>query len=121
MSEILVTSESPDDASVTVALRGAVEGADAPDLRRVLLDVIMRVRPSRLLIDLRAVTAVDAFAVGTLQAAVELAGDVQLSVAVRMCETVERRGVDGADHAVLARLAHDDLLLATRGCDASSR
>lgn len=80
MDRIAVNSTGPDDTCVTVRLTGDIDTAITHRLRHVLVDVIMRRRPARIVVDLRGVTTMDSAAIGTLRAAHQAAHDVHLTL-----------------------------------------
>ena len=63
---------------MTSSCEGPAAGVD---LRQILLDLLLHSRPDRILIDLKAVTAVDGLVIGALRAACEIAQDVHLLLA----------------------------------------
>jgi anti-anti-sigma regulatory factor len=72
---ILVKTTGTRNRTTTVALDGVVGGAATNQLRRTLVDVILRGKPNLLVIDLERVTGLDAEAVGVLRAAGAAASD----------------------------------------------
>jgi anti-anti-sigma factor len=80
MAQIEVNTSETTPSQVTLLVRGEIDTAAGDDLCDVLVDVIMRRRPERFLIDLDGVTAVDSAAIGLLHAARETAEDVNLPV-----------------------------------------
>ena len=66
------------DGSVVLRLCGAAE--DAVELRQLLVRVIGRVRPLRLILDLAAVAQLDPINCGSLRAACLLGDDHQVAV-----------------------------------------
>jgi anti-anti-sigma regulatory factor len=78
VGEILI---SPTGSTVTITLTGDIGTGMAGRLRPALINIIMHRRPNRIVIDLRAVTAIEAEVIGTLRAARDLAQDVNLSLA----------------------------------------
>jgi anti-sigma B factor antagonist len=78
-----VTTRAGTDRNVIiVAVRGNVDQEVAGGLRRALAGAIVRDRPRRLVIDLSGVTAIDDTGIGTLVAAWQAAGDVQIEVSL---------------------------------------
>ena len=78
MGSVVVERTVSDRSAVTVRLRGDVDTVAGAHLRPVLVDMLMREKPARILIDLRHATALDASVLGTLRAAHELARDAKL-------------------------------------------
>jgi anti-anti-sigma regulatory factor len=76
----LVESRTVDDGSVLIVLRGSVGPECAVELRRLVVRIVRRVRPSRLVLDLTDVVAVDPINVGTLIAACLLGEDHSVAV-----------------------------------------
>lgn len=70
-------------STIVVRLSGDLDDSTVPGLRRTLIDVIMRRRPARIVIDVREVTEIDSVAIGTLRAACDMASDAHLVVGVR--------------------------------------
>jgi hypothetical protein len=72
----------PDGDSVscraTVYLSGDIDHRATEQLRRALVDVIVRVKPSHLVINLDGVTAIDDQAIGAQRAAESVIGDAGL-------------------------------------------
>jgi anti-anti-sigma regulatory factor len=89
---------------ITMSAYGEIGTDNAADLRRLLVEVIMHRRPSRLIIDLDAVTAVDAAVIGTLRAAHATAQDMDLNIAFRTSGSPisEQLHNDGISHTPVA-------------------
>lgn len=104
MANIQITPDGSDAATVTVRLHGEVDVTGGNELRLALIDVIMRRRPSRLLIDVCAVTAIDPYVLGILRAARDIARDLSLPLAFA-----------GEGSPVAAQL-HRDLMVGTGTC-----
>ncbi|HEY2792116.1 MAG TPA: STAS domain-containing protein [Micromonosporaceae bacterium] len=94
MAQIQVNTSESGPSQVTVLVRGAVDSAAGDDLCGVLVDVIMRRRPERFLIDLDGVTALDSAALGLLHAARATAEDVNLPVAFHTVGSPIRHQLD---------------------------
>ena len=69
--------------TLVVLLRGEVDESGTDDLRRVLVDAIVRQRPRRVVVDLAMVTALDPMAVGALMAAHDTAPQMRVRLALR--------------------------------------
>src|SRR5690349_18263046 len=69
-----------DDGSLVVRPHGAMDDAYAAHLRHVLVHAVRKVRPSRLILDLSDVSAMDSINVGTLAALCDLADDHHIVV-----------------------------------------
>ena len=67
---------------VTVEVDGNAHVDMARELRSVLVEVILRRRPARIVIDLHAVASLDSAAIGTLNAAYDAACDVDLVLVI---------------------------------------
>ncbi len=67
------------DGALVVHPRGVVGADCAPELRRMLVHAVRRMRPSRLILDLRDVSHLDSINVGTLAAACSLCDDHHVS------------------------------------------
>jgi anti-anti-sigma factor len=80
MGGILVNTTGTDDSTVTMRMNGDVDATTAGHLRSALVDVIMRQKPHRIVIDLDGVTALDSGVIGTLRAAHATAQDVHLTL-----------------------------------------
>lgn len=77
-----VCTRTMPDATVVVETFGAVEGAAVDELRQTLIEVLMRRRPPRVVVDITATQVVDSVALGTLTAAAETAEDLAIEFAV---------------------------------------
>jgi anti-sigma B factor antagonist len=76
-----VTSRADADRRViTVVVHGDVDAQAAGNLGRTLAGVIVRDRPRHVVVDLSGVTSIDDTAVGTLVAARQAAGDVDVEL-----------------------------------------
>jgi anti-anti-sigma regulatory factor len=81
LGNVLISPTEPNQSGIAIRLHGDMDTAAAADLRRILVHVIMHQRPARILVDLRKVATVDALVIGVLQAAGDLARDVELTLA----------------------------------------
>ena len=70
------------DAVVSVELTGAIDQPAAADLQQVLVHALLRGKPSRVVIDLRAATRLDPTAIGMLLAAADTADDLAVGLSV---------------------------------------
>src|SRR6476661_8010185 len=70
------------DGTAVIRPRGAVAAADAAALQRVLVRTLRRIRPTRLVLDLGAVSRLDPINAGSVCAACELGDDHQVAVFV---------------------------------------
>ena len=66
--------------TVTLRAEGDIDAEATEALRRALVDVIMRGRPERFVVDLGGVTKLDAVAIGAFQAADAAARDMNLTL-----------------------------------------
>lgn len=78
----MVAVDSGADGSLIISLRGALGDDRAVELRQSVVHAVRHLRPLRLILDLREVSAVDAINVGTLAAACHLGDDHQVAVFV---------------------------------------
>ena len=112
MGGILVKTTGTRKRTTTIALNGVVGGAATNQLRRTLVEVILRKRPNLLVIDLERVTGLDPEVVGVLRAAGAAASDA--GVAARF----STRGSPLADDLDRDGIGHGPPLLpAGVGCD----
>ncbi|GAB1645841.1 STAS domain-containing protein [Krasilnikovia sp. MM14-A1259] len=86
------------DGTVIIRPLGRFEAADAVRLQQVLVHTVRKVRPSRLVLDLAAVSRLDAINAGTVSAACVLGDDHQVAVFVhnpssRVAEQLSAAGV----------------------------
>jgi anti-anti-sigma factor len=79
VGSIVISPIESDQSGVAVELRGDMDAAAAGALRRIFVQMILQQRPTRILVDLREVTVLDALVIGTLQAAGDLARDAHLA------------------------------------------
>ncbi|WP_239088353.1 STAS domain-containing protein [Planosporangium mesophilum] len=68
--------------TTTIALDGEFDVGAADELRRTLVETIMRHRPRRVVVDLGAVTFMDSTCIGTLVAGYHTACDVGVDLTV---------------------------------------
>jgi anti-anti-sigma factor len=80
MSNFSIEVRTEADGSVVVHPTGDLDGECAVEFRQVLVHVVRRMRPLRLVVDLRGVTAVDPINLGTLAALCDLADDHRVLV-----------------------------------------
>lgn len=99
MGTVVIRHVASDHPGVTIRLHGELDGDAGTQLQRLLVDLIRHRRPDRIVVDLRAAITVDALVVGTLQAAAELAREVQLTFAF------EGSGSSLADRLIREELA----------------
>jgi anti-anti-sigma factor len=78
----LIARADPDRSTTTIELHGEFDIDAADDLRRTLVESIMRGRPRHLTVDLGAVTFMDSTCIGTLVAAYHTACDVAVGFSV---------------------------------------
>jgi anti-anti-sigma factor len=78
----LITRADPDPSRTTLELHGEFDVGAADDLRRTLIEAIMRNRPRHLTVDLGGVTFMDSTCIGTLIAACQTAGDVDVGFTI---------------------------------------
>ena len=67
---------------VLIKLSGAIEGDLLETLRQTLATALVRRRPARVLVDLRATTRLDPIAVGALIAATDAAHDLGITLTI---------------------------------------
>jgi anti-anti-sigma factor len=82
MSNALVDVQTIADGSVVVQPHGIVGAEIAVELRQVLVHVVRRLRPVRLILDLGDVHHLDSINVGTVAAVCDLAADHQVAIFV---------------------------------------
>jgi anti-anti-sigma factor len=78
----LTTRVDPARGTTTIELHGEFDVEAADELRRTLVEAIMRNRPRHLAVELAAVTFMDSTCIGTLVAAYHTACDVEVDFAV---------------------------------------
>jgi len=91
------TSQTPEPTLVVRAI-GAIDQDTTDQLRRTLVQTIMRERTRRLVVDLDDVTAVDPQTIGVLRAAAATAQDVNRIIVFHtsgspMAEQLRREGI----------------------------
>src|SRR5262245_39854602 len=69
--------------AATVQATGDLDGDAADRLRHAIVEIIVRERPGRLIVDLDGVTAMDATTIGALQAAGTSAADLNIDLEFR--------------------------------------
>jgi anti-anti-sigma factor len=82
VTDACVTMRPASNAVVSVELSGVIDGSAASQLQHVLVDALMRQRPSQVLVDLRDARFLDAVAIGVLLAAVDTADDLRVVLSV---------------------------------------
>lgn len=80
---IHVNTTGTAQSTVTMLINGDIDPATADHLRVTLVDVIMRRKPGRLVVDLDGVTALDSATIGTLHAAHATAEEFNLPLTFR--------------------------------------
>jgi anti-anti-sigma factor len=80
MTEPAVDVVTSPDGSLIIRPHGALGAESAVELRHTLVHAVRRLRPLRLILDLRHVDDLDAINVGTLAAACRLGDDQQVPV-----------------------------------------
>ncbi|MEU6205904.1 STAS domain-containing protein [Micromonospora musae] len=80
MTATTVDVNTSPDGTLVIQPHGALDAADAIELRRALVEAIRHIRPSRLVMDLADVQNVDPINLGTLAAACHLGDDHQVAV-----------------------------------------
>ena len=79
MGDVRVNVTETAPSAATVYLSGDIDHRATDQLRKALVDVIVRVKPSHLVINLDGVTAIDDQAIGALRAAESVIGDAGLT------------------------------------------
>jgi anti-anti-sigma factor len=82
MTEPAVDVVTSADGSLVIRPHGVLGAEDAVELRHTLVHAVRRLRPLRLILDLRHVEDLDSINVGTLAAACQLGDDHQVAVFV---------------------------------------
>ncbi len=80
MSNFSVDVRKDADGSLIVQPRGVLGTECAVQFRQVLVHAVRKLRPLRLIVDLRDVTAIDPINLGTLAALCDLADDHRVAV-----------------------------------------
>lgn len=70
------------DATITIELSGSIDGDVLEVLHQTLIDVIMKQRPVRVVIDTRNATNVDDMAAGAVMAAIETAQEIGIEMTI---------------------------------------
>jgi anti-anti-sigma factor len=78
MSDVETRTEP--DGSLVIHPRGAMDADRAVTLRQILIHAVRKVRPRRLVVELRDVHTVDGINVGTLAALCDLADDHRVAL-----------------------------------------
>jgi anti-anti-sigma factor len=78
MSDVETRTEP--DGSLIIHPRGAMDAGRAAPFRQLLVHAVRKVRPRRLIVELRDVHTVDAISLGTLAALCDLADDHRVAV-----------------------------------------
>jgi anti-anti-sigma factor len=97
-----------DHEEIMVRVSGDVDTPTTNDLRGILVNLIMIQRPSRIVVDLCAVTALDSSAVGMLRAARDVAEDVGRRLVFRTAGSLAAGHLDHDHVPTGQRLAADD-------------
>jgi anti-anti-sigma factor len=82
VTEPQVRTHRASGAVVSVQLCGAINVAATGELRKALIDAVLRQRPARVLVDLRDTTFLDPTAIGALIAAAQTADDLRVDLSV---------------------------------------
>lgn len=93
MTDTVVDVGTAADGSLVIQPHGVLDAEGAAELRLALVHAVRRIRPLRLILDLRDVPELDPISVGTLAAACALGDDHQVTVFL-----------DNASTAVASRL-----------------
>lgn len=88
MSGAPVDVETSPDGTLVIQPHGVLDADDAVELRRTIVHAVRRVRPLRLVVDLRDLQDLDAINLGTLAAACYLGDDHQVAVFLDGCSPV---------------------------------
>ena len=80
MSNFSIEVRTEADGSIVVRPSGALDSECAVEFRQVLVHVVRKLRPLRLILDLRGVTTIDPINLGTLAALCGLADDHRVLV-----------------------------------------
>ncbi|TDC59241.1 STAS domain-containing protein [Micromonospora sp. KC207] len=100
MNGTAVTVETRPDGTLIIHPGGQLDADRAVELRRTIVHAVRRVRPLRLVVDLRDLHDLDAINLGTLAAACQLGDDHQVAVFLDYCcptsaERLTAAGVPG--------------------------
>ncbi|BFU46207.1 STAS domain-containing protein [Krasilnikovia sp. MM14-A1004] len=95
------------DGTVIIRPVGGIDAADAVRLQQVLVHTLRKVRPSRLVLDLAAVSRLDPISAGTVSAACGLGDDHDVAVFVHNPSSgiAEQLCAAGVPHHRLRRTA----------------
>ena len=85
MSGATIDVESSPDGTLVIQPHGVLDADDAVELRRTLVHAMRRLRPLRLVVDLRDLQDLDAINLGTLAAACHLGDDHRVAVFLDHC------------------------------------
>lgn len=80
MSGATVDVETSPDGTLVIQPHGVLDADDAVELRRTLVHAVRRLRPLRLVVDLRDLQDLDAINLGSLVAACHLGDDHRVAV-----------------------------------------
>ena len=100
MTASAVDVETGADGSLIIRPHGVLGAEDAVELRHTLVHAVRRLRPLRLILDLRDVDDLDPINVGTLAAACHLGDDHQVAVfldnpSLRIADRLTAAGIAG--------------------------
>lgn len=87
MSDATLDVETSPDGTLVIQPHGVLDADDAVELRRTLVHAVRRLRPLRLVIDLRDLDDFDAINLGTLAAAYHLGDDYRVAVFLDHCSS----------------------------------
>ncbi len=85
MSDTTLDVEISPDGTLVIQPHGVLDAEDAVELRRTLVHAVRRLRPLRLVIDLRDLDDLDAINLGILAAACYLGDDYRVAVFLDHC------------------------------------
>jgi anti-anti-sigma regulatory factor len=88
MSGTALDTETRPDGTLVIHTYGVLGADEAVELRRTIVHVVRRLRPLRLVLDLRNLQDLDAINLGTLSAACHLGDDHQVAVFIDYCSPV---------------------------------
>jgi stage II sporulation protein AA (anti-sigma F factor antagonist) len=94
MGTVQVKTTGTTQPTITVRIDGDIDHTTADHLRGALIDIIMRRRPHRVVVDLDGITALDSATIGTLRAAHATAEDVHLNLIVQTSQSTVRQQLD---------------------------
>jgi anti-anti-sigma factor len=87
MSDAPLDVETGPDGTLVIQPNGVLGAEEADELRRTLVHAVRRLRPLRLVIDLRHLDDLDAINLGTLAEACHLGDDHRVAVFLDHCST----------------------------------